>query len=89
MNEHRPARRSHRKLYRHFPAVRSETVATLSASHAIQVAALIELRSARAQSQHRSIARRERDLPIRRVKLQLLDQVAALSFDADRERVAA
>ena len=64
MDEHRPARGADGELNRHLGAMSSQTEAALSAAHAVQIAALVELRSALAQPEHRSVAGWKVSLPL-------------------------
>ena len=88
VNEERPAACADGQLHRHLGAVRGELEAALAAAHAVQDAALVELRSALPQPEQRRVAGGERHCAGLRVDLELLHQASALAGDADGQRAA-
>ena len=87
VNEHRPTARSDQPLDRQAPAVRSQHVSALSASHAVQRAAAIELRAALPEAEQRLIAQKERQRTGLAIEAEMLHQAPIPSLDMDGQRI--
>ena len=87
VNEHRPTARSDQPLDRQAPAVRSQHVSALSASHAVQRAAAIELRAALPEAEQRLIAQKERQRTGLAIEAEMLHQAPIAGLDMDGQRI--